>query len=146
MEKERIDVVKNWLEPKSIYDIQVFLSFANSYCRFIQGFSKIAAPLISMLRMSPTPTSAMQKLIDLVDEFDKGDCGKNEAKKTSSSTKRPTGVDYLSSDYISHTISNFVSNSAKNVSNYLIPNAKRAFDQLRQTFTEVSIFQHFDSE
>ena len=35
MEEERIDAVKNWPEPKSIRDIQVFLDFANFYCRFI---------------------------------------------------------------------------------------------------------------
>ena len=35
MEEERIDVVKNWPEPKSICNIQVFLVFANFYCCFI---------------------------------------------------------------------------------------------------------------
>ena len=57
IEEERIDVVKNWPEPKSIHDILVFLGFANFYCRFIQGFSRIATPLTSMLRMSPTSTT-----------------------------------------------------------------------------------------
>ena len=50
MEEERIQAVKTWPEPKSIRDIQVFLGFANFYRRFIQGFSKIAAPLMSMLK------------------------------------------------------------------------------------------------
>ena len=31
MEAERIKVVKEWLEPKSVWDIQVFLGFANFY-------------------------------------------------------------------------------------------------------------------
>ena len=35
MEEKKIDAVKNWLEPKSVRDIQVFLGFANFYCRFI---------------------------------------------------------------------------------------------------------------
>ena len=35
MEEERIDAVKNWPKPKSVRDIQVFLGFANFYCRFI---------------------------------------------------------------------------------------------------------------
>ena len=35
MEAERIEVVKEWLEPKSVRDIQVFLGFANFYQRFI---------------------------------------------------------------------------------------------------------------
>ena len=82
----------------------------------------------------------------LVDEFGGGDCGENEAKRTFVSTKRPTRADYLSFNYVSHAVSNFVSNSAKNVSNYLTPNAKKASDQLRQAFTEAPILQHFDSE
>ena len=34
------------------WDIQVFLGFANFYRRFIKGFSKIAAPLTSMLKIT----------------------------------------------------------------------------------------------
>lgn len=52
MEDEQIEVVKNWPEPKSMRDIQVFLGFANFYRRFIQSFSKIAGPLTLMLRTS----------------------------------------------------------------------------------------------
>ena len=50
MEAEKIEVVKEWPEPKSVGDIQVFLGFANFYWRFIRGFSKIAASLTSMLK------------------------------------------------------------------------------------------------
>ena len=50
IEPERIKVVKEWPEPKSVRDIQVFLGFANFYQQFIQGFSKIAALLTSMLK------------------------------------------------------------------------------------------------
>ena len=35
IEDERIKAVRNWPEPKSIRDIQVFLGFANFYWRFI---------------------------------------------------------------------------------------------------------------
>ena len=92
-----------------------------------------------MLKKSLTLTSVMQKLINLVDEFNEGDCGKNKDKKTSASSKEPTGVDYLSSNYVSHVVSNFISNFTKNVSNYLTPDAKRDFDQLCQAFTEAPI-------
>ena len=131
MEEKRINAMKNWPEPKSIGNIQVFLSFANFYCRFIQGFDRIAASLTSMLRISPIST--MQNLINLIDEFGRGDCGENEAKRACASPKGPTGADYPSSDHVSHTVSN-------NVSNYLTPDAKKAFDQLRQAFTEAPIF------
>ena len=50
MEDKRIEAVKQWPEPQSVRDIQVFLGFANFYRRFIQGFSRIAAPLTSMLK------------------------------------------------------------------------------------------------
>ena len=72
--------MKNWLEPKSVHDIQVFLGFANFYYCFIQGFSRIAAPLTLMLKMSQTSTSGTQKFMNLVDEFGGGDCSENEAR------------------------------------------------------------------
>ena len=82
--------------------------------------------------------------MNLIDEFIGDDRGKNKAKRAFASTKRPTGADYLSSDHVSHAVSNIISNSAKNVSNYLISDTKRAFNQLRQAFTKAPIFQHFD--
>ena len=90
-----------------------------------------------MLKMSPTPT--MQKSINLVDEFGIGDCGENEVRRAFASTKRPTEADYLSFNYVSHAVSNIVSNFAKNVSNYPTPDAKSAFDQLRQAFIKAPI-------
>ena len=50
MEDERIEAVKNWPEPTSVRDIQVFIGFANFYQRFIRGFSRIAAPLTLLLK------------------------------------------------------------------------------------------------
>ena len=35
MEKERIDIVKAWPEPKSVQNIKVFIGFVNFYRRFI---------------------------------------------------------------------------------------------------------------
>ena len=87
-------------------------------------------PLNSMLRLSLTPKSVVQKLMYLVDEFDEDDRGDIKAKKTSVSTKGPTGADYPSFNHVSHAISNVISNSARNVSNYLIADAKKVFDQL----------------
>ena len=84
--------------------------------------------------------------MNLVDEFDLGDRGENKARKASASTKRPTGADYPSSNHVSYTISNIVSNSTKNVSNYLTPDAKKTFHQLHQAFTKAPIFQYFDPE
>ena len=52
MEEERIDAIKAWLKPILVQNIQVFIEFANFYRHFIQSFSKIAAPLTSMLKTS----------------------------------------------------------------------------------------------
>lgn len=62
MEDKRIEAVKNWLEPQSVRDIQVFIRFANFYRRFIQGFSRIAAPLTSMLKTPSAKGSAPQRV------------------------------------------------------------------------------------
>lgn len=50
MEDEKIEAVKTWPDPKSVRRIQVCIGLANFYRRFIQGFSKITAPLTSMLK------------------------------------------------------------------------------------------------
>ena len=65
MKAEQIEVVRKWPEPKSVQDIQVFLGFANFYRRFIQGFSRIAAPLISMLKtVAPLERSTLEEVDD----------------------------------------------------------------------------------
>ena len=89
--------------------------------------------------MNLTLTSVMQKLMNLVDKFDRGDCDENKGRKISAPTKELTRADFLSSDYVNYVASNFVRNSAKNVSNHLTLDVKRAFNQLRQAFTEASI-------
>ncbi len=50
MEENWIKTVRDWPEPQSVYDIQVFSEFTNFYQRFTQGFSKLAAPLTFMLK------------------------------------------------------------------------------------------------
>ena len=50
IEDEQIEAVKNWPEPTSVRDIQVFIGFANFYRHFIRGFSRIAALLTSILK------------------------------------------------------------------------------------------------
>ena len=77
--------------------------------------------------------------MNLVDKFGESDCDENKARKHSVCIKRPTGADYPSSNHVNHAVSNTVSNSAKNISNYLTPDAKRNFDQLRQGFIKTPI-------
>ena len=50
MDQERVKSIKEWPEPKSFRDIQVFLGFANFYRRFISKYSGITRPLTDMLK------------------------------------------------------------------------------------------------
>jgi hypothetical protein len=45
----KIQVVAEWPIPHSIYEIQLFLGFANFYHRFIKKFSDVTASLTSIV-------------------------------------------------------------------------------------------------
>ena len=74
MEEERIKAVKAWPEPQSIWDIQVFLSFANFYKQFIKDFNKIATLLILILKTTAPSISARPAYIK-ADENEHGTDG-----------------------------------------------------------------------
>ena len=40
----------NWETSTCVKDIQAFIGFTNFYQRFVQGFSKVVAPLIALVR------------------------------------------------------------------------------------------------
>ena len=50
MEPSRVRSIKEWPEPKTFRELQVFLGFANFYRRFILQYSKVVAPLTNMLK------------------------------------------------------------------------------------------------
>ena len=121
---EKIEAIRNWLEPKSVKDVQVFLGFANFYQRFIQGFTKIAGPLTLMLR---TTRSANNLSLLMAEDAEVGsiggDCDNEHVEKSPLTFKNSNGaMDYLTSG------------------------AKRAFTQLRQAFTKALILRHFEPE
>jgi hypothetical protein len=43
-------MIREWLLPKTYREVQVFLSFANFYRRFIEGYSCVARPLSDLLK------------------------------------------------------------------------------------------------
>jgi hypothetical protein len=45
MEKDRIETILQWPLPQCVHDVLQFLGFAGFYRRFIEGFSRITAPL-----------------------------------------------------------------------------------------------------
>ena len=50
MEPSRVSTIAEWPKPTTFREIQVFLSFANFYRRFIMGFSRIVGGLTNMLK------------------------------------------------------------------------------------------------
>jgi hypothetical protein len=50
MDPQRISTIVEWPVPESVYDVQVFLGFANFYRRFIDGYSRVVLPITQLLR------------------------------------------------------------------------------------------------
>lgn len=42
---EKVSVVAQWRRPGSMTELRSFLGFASYYCRFVEGFASVAAPL-----------------------------------------------------------------------------------------------------
>jgi len=45
MEKEKMDGVLSWPEPKNVKDVRKFLGLTNYYRRFIKNFAQVARPM-----------------------------------------------------------------------------------------------------
>ncbi|CAG8739394.1 15949_t:CDS:1, partial [Cetraspora pellucida] len=45
-----VEKIKNFSEPTNLKQLRGFLGIASYYCRFIEGFSKIAKPLNQLLK------------------------------------------------------------------------------------------------
>jgi len=50
MDPSKVETVKTWPPPENLQDVRVFLGFANFYCRFIKGYSKVVEPLTHLTR------------------------------------------------------------------------------------------------
>ena len=146
MEDEWIEAVKQWPKLQLVWNIQVFLGFANFYRRFIQGFSQIAAPLILILKTIEPRKGGIgvggdsrarhggSKIdgngMDNV-EVDGGEVEVDEIGKKGRKTSKSKNL----------------SKSKKMVvSNFLTPGAKLAFTKLKQAFLKAPILKHFDLE
>ncbi|KAK3532671.1 hypothetical protein QTP86_027655 [Hemibagrus guttatus] len=53
MDEGKVTAVQDWPAPTTVKELQRVLGFANFYRRFIQNYSSIAHPLISLLRNKP---------------------------------------------------------------------------------------------
>ena len=150
MEDKRIKAIKQWLEPKSVRDIQVFLGFANFYCRFIQGFSRIVISLTLILKTSDTKLAGPKKGVievggdsraryngskidDEVDGEVDGEVDDKVRKKNWNpfKSKNPS----KSKNSIK---------SKKTELGFLTSGARMAFIELRQAFIKAPILHYFD--
>ena len=134
MEKERINAVKKWSEPQSVRDIQVFISFANFYRRFIKGFSRIAAPLTAMLKTTGSSITSASRVDDDEIVGDRGAVSWSDTLRKSAMSKSRTKSGHLGN-----------SNNLKE-HKFLTSNAREVFNRLRQAFTKAPILRHFDLE
>ena len=136
MEDKQIEAVKNCPEPKSVQDIQVFIGFVNFYERFIQDFSRVAAPLTSMLKTTGSSGSA-PSMLEAEDEVVGGDGGRADemARNLSKSKKSKNEKSEIP------TCTNI---RVTGKPTFLTPNVREAFNQLRQAFTKAPIFRHID--
>ena len=50
MDPQKIEVVVNWVHPTSVSEVKSILGSASYYRRFVEGFSKIALPLMKLTR------------------------------------------------------------------------------------------------
>ena len=50
IEKEKVDGVLSWLEPKNVKNIRKFLDLANYYRRFIKNFAQVTRPMNGLTR------------------------------------------------------------------------------------------------
>ena len=53
MDPVKVNGVMQWPTPKSKWEVQQFIGFANFYQRFIQDFSHIARPLYDITKDIP---------------------------------------------------------------------------------------------
>ena len=50
LDPQKIEAVVNWKPPKNVSEVRSFLGLAGYYRKFVEGFSKIAAPLTKLTR------------------------------------------------------------------------------------------------
>ena len=50
VDPQKIEAVVNWKPPKNVSEVRSFLGLAGYYRKFVEGFSKIAAPLTKLIR------------------------------------------------------------------------------------------------
>ena len=119
---------RSWICPKQ--------KIPNFYWCFIWGFSKIAAPLTSLLKTTGSSELAPKAFRAEDDEIVSGG-GSGRANGT---------VVNLFKNEKSKKLTRVPNIGATKKPNFLTPNAKKALNHLRLAFIKALILQHFDLE
>ena len=116
----------------------MFIGFANFYRRFIWDVSKIAVSLISILKITGSSDQlALKAFWADNNEVVGGGVGvANEMSKNLSRSKKSKNKKSENPTRI----------GAIEKPNFLTPNVKKTFNQLRQAFIKAPILRHFDLE
>ena len=107
----------------------MFIGFANFYQRFIQGFSKIAALLISLLKTTGSSDESAPKAFR---------ADNNKVVRDDSGRANGTVVN-LSKNKKSRNLMRMPNIGAMGKPNFLTPNAKKAFNHLWLAFIKAPI-------
>ncbi len=124
-------------EPQSVRDIQVFLGFANFYRRFIRNFSRIAAPLTSMLRTTSDDDLGVQA------------SGNEENQDATAGAGGAGGGGVGGSIKNLSTIAKSTKSKKSDLPKARVPGQFRngfSYPRRQKAFTEAPILRHFDLE
>ena len=111
----------------------MFIGFADFYWRFIQGFSRIAVLLTSLLK-----TTRLSKSVS------KAFMANNNEVDSSGGSRANEIIVNLSKNMKSKKLMHMLNIGAMRKPNFLIFNAKKTFNHLWLAFIKALIFRHFD--
>ncbi len=128
----------------------MFLSFPNFYRRFIKGFSKIARPLISILKTTPASPEGPLEATGKVREETGNEAGDGDTAKIDG-VKLLGGKNSNNSTKVKNSAKSQVAKAtspgiALETRPFLTLKATLAFTRIRRAFTEAPILHHFDPE
>jgi len=50
MEPSRVKAIEDWVEPKNVHEMRVFLGMTNYQRKFVEGYSKVTSILTDLLK------------------------------------------------------------------------------------------------